>query len=231
MTTPPTPLSLEDLPRDLSRQARAALVFCLLRCRTDTFEIEAKDGMTPYQRIAKWCGWDDVSTARRAVAELEKYNLVRRSGTAEKWRLTVIFRDSRAFSPTPPPACEVCGDEPSKMRGARRCPRCNQGKRREWKAQVMGIVHEAWRSGVTDDSLIIQRCYNTVRRVDTDGVMHAIPRWGRVSDEGGAGGRDGGDGAASEGLVPAMVEMGLIDESWLDTAKRARRGGHDEGEE
>lgn len=215
---------LERIPRDLSRPARTALFAICLNCNEETGEVEATDEFTPQQLIALWCGWEKRDSTIAAITELEAHRLVCRVGRTRGQALFLLVLAQKGRT-----VCEVCGGKAFGLRGARYCATCTQGRRREWKGEVL----EVWRRGKIaglHDSAIIQRAYNKVRRIDADGVEHVIPRWGRTSDEGGGGGRTGGDGASSEGLIPAMVEMGLIGDEWLDLAKKARRDSVDGGE-
>ncbi len=218
MTTKPTiSLSIDDLPRNLSRPARAALFAMRLKCDSQTGEVEAHDGMTPQQRIAKWCGWDDRQT-RDVIAELEAARLVKRVGRTRGQSLFLLVLRQKSAG-----ICEVCTAPVAKLDGARRCAAHLQFQRREWKADVL----EIWRKGKLagrSDSWIVQACYTTVRRKDGDGVLHVIPRWGRVDDTQGS-----GSGGASEGLIPAMVDMGILPAEWLKLCELARAGGEVDG--
>ncbi len=119
--------------------------------------------------------------------------------------------------------CEICGDAPTKLRGAKTCAQCLQGPvRRAWQADVMEIWRRGKIAGRTD-SAIIQAAYNKVRRVDSEGVSHVIPRWGRAEE-----GQKGSGSGAGEGLVVAMVDMGLLSDDWLRVARLARGGNEGE---
>jgi hypothetical protein len=174
------------------------------------------------ERLAEAAG---VTTRqlRANLDELEGYRLIARVGFTRGQRLWVLTVDVLGKSATR--LCETgCGDPVSTLRGSKRCPTCLQGQRRDWKGQVLDIWREAKRQGLTDGQFLT-RAHNKVRRVDAEGVTHAIPLWGRAED-----GVQGSGSGAGESLICACVEMGILSDEWVTRARRARNGD-DTGEE
>lgn len=206
----------------MDRAARLALFALQLNCDEETGEFTGgtHNGKeeTATARLARICGWYSEAAAYAALATLEKHRMIHRSGHGKRRRLFVVLSGSLLHAGEFP-RCEICGEERQKIRGAKTCAACLQGPvRRGWKAQAL----EIWRLGKLrgdTDSAIVYAAHNKVRRVDADGVKHAIPLWGR-SEEGVAGSGSG----AGESLVAAMIEMGLLDESWATVARHGRRG-------
>jgi ribosomal protein L32 len=208
------PRSLEDLPWEMTRLARAALAFCVLRCRTDTGEVERKDGLTPAQRVAQWCGVNRTA-AFRALLELETHGFVMREGKTSRARLYVLIHDLALFrtqAPSVENACE-CGEPKSAIRGAKTCPKCLQAYRRAWKGDAL----EMWRTGKAKKWGDMKIAHHISLRLNR-------PLWGRAEE--GVQGSGSGDG---EGVIPALVTLGVFPEEMMTLARRARSG--DEGED
>ncbi len=210
------------IPRTLSRRARAAY-FAAALVANDEGVVEG--GQTTLMLLLDLT---DQKHLRGALDELEAARLVVRVGNTSKQVVRVLVLS--AFSP--PSCCEVCGAEPAKLRGAKRCPACIQVKRREWKADLIRI----WMKGKTmgwSDEKIAYTAHARIRRTGIDGVPRSIPLWGGVpngtSTHGKAKQRET---QGEESIVNAGVALGLFPESLAQFAAYARDGDSrsDDGE-
>lgn len=205
-----SPLTDVLIPSWLPRSSRTAY-FAAALVADEKGEVQG--GQATLQAIL---GYTNRGHVCRALDACEEAKLIKRVGTSRGQRLFVLvlmpFSSSEKL-------CETgCGDKVGTLRGSKRCPTCLQGQRREWKGQVLDIWREAMRQGLSDGAFLT-RAHNKVRRVDAEGVSHAISLWGRAED-----GVQGSGSGAGESLVSACVEMGILDDEWLTRARRARNG-------
>jgi hypothetical protein len=186
------------------------MAFLWLAC-DEHGELVPPDGSTPMQYVAALLGYEEPESkrARAIVAELESYRLVRRVGHTTAQRIfLLVLRESVSGD-----GCEICGQPRATLRGARRCPRCVQLQRREWKGEAL----ELWRSLAGRGRSDMNIAWHISKRLNR-------PLWGRSED--GEQGSGSGDG---EGVIPALVELGVFPQSMLEVARLARAGGNEEG--
>lgn len=143
-----------------------------------------------------------------ALDDLERDRLIKRVGHTRGQRLFVLVLVPFS-SDADQRRCEVCEEPVARMRGAKRCPKCIQIQRREWKSELLTIWRNGQRQGWSDDKIAF-----------TAHVRLKRPLWGYAED-----GVQGSGSGSGEGIVPALVEMGLVDASMMERARFARRGG------
>ncbi len=175
----------------------------------ETGEVLGADDETPLQLVGRLCGVDEESNVRKVMAELEAHRLIARIGRTSRMRLFVLVLGSIQPEDN---KCSTCWATKAKLRGSKQCPKCIQIGRRSWKGDAL----ELWRIGKSKGWSDMRIAMHMHARLDR-------PLWGRAED--GVAGSGSGEG---EGVIPAMVALGVFPAELLDLCRAARRG--DEGE-
>lgn len=213
----PRAIPTDALPKNLGRPERLALFAMQLNCDEETGEVTrgvSEDGETEtaYQRIARWCGWEGRSAASDAVTALVEHRLVARVGSGKDQRIFVLCLGS-ARSREQETACKMCPRDAAGLKGSDVCAACRQIERRLWKGEALEIWRKCKRLGFSDEKI----AYTVHARLKR-------PLWGKAEE--GVKGSGSGDG---EGVIPALVALGVFPRDMLRNAERARAG--EDGEE
>ena len=190
------------LPRGLSRRALTVYAFAALICD--------EVGVVPggQAALAECLQHSDRTKVWQAVEELEQRRVMKRIGKGPAQRLVLVVM--LPFRHTSESLCETCGIRPKqRIRGAKECATCLQAiGRRIWKAEAV----ELWAKGVQrgdSDWKIAYAIHATTKR----------PLWGRSEE-----GEQGSGSGEGEGVIPAMIAMGLFPEDMMRAARNARKG-------
>jgi hypothetical protein len=190
-------LDLSRLPHDVTRAERSALFAALLIAH------ENEHGLmwTTYPELQRALDIAFHDPLRRTVQKLEARGYLRRTDP----RIYVLK------SPLFMGGCSVCGD-PRLHLSTKFCAthfQTDARKDRAWKK----IAIDAWERGVVDGR-------SNMHIANSVHVKTGQPLWGHSED--GAPGTGSGSG---EGIIPFYVSQGLMPDSMLRLAKRARSGG------
>jgi len=151
--------------------------------------------------VIRALGLSDRKWAMKTVKSLEDSGVCRRVETR-------LFARVREFYTPSCKLCELCDAGVSKLDGSRYCPSCNQLRRRDWKGLALDMWLELKAKGWGNMKIanhIAQRLKRSM--------------WGYA--EGGVQGSGSGDG---EGVIPALVAMGVFPDAMLKICERARAG-------